>query len=108
MARLADVAYAIKSANAGPTWITFDVLFADFSTYAAVVATGAVSAEALAMLFHVSADDVRVYAIDSIRTIKATIPRRTPSGGTDETDFDGTQQFAPLLDINVDVVDVAL
>ena len=101
MTRLADVAYAIKSANAGPTWITFDVLFADSATYEAVVATNAVSPEALAVRFHVAAEDVRVYAIDSIRTIKATIPRRTPSGGPDETDFDGTQQFAPLLDIDV-------
>lgn len=101
MTRLADVAHAIKSANAGASWITFDIVFADSATYARVLATGALSADAFAMRFRVASSDVQLFACDAVRTIKATIPRRTASGGPDETDFDGTQQFAPLLDLEV-------
>ena len=35
------------------------------------------------------------------RIIKVTLPRPAMSGGLAERDFDGVQQFAPLLDIPV-------
>jgi hypothetical protein len=52
-------------------------------------------------IYRVDADSVQVFRCDSINTIKVTIPRHSGLGGPDETDFDGVQQFAPLLDIEV-------
>lgn len=101
MTTLAALTEAIKSANAGATWITFDIVFPDDATYRDVCTTGAVSAPLVSALYGVAADDVRIYECDAVRTIKVTIPRTTSSGGRDETDFDGTQQFAPLLDVEV-------
>lgn len=99
--RLADLTEAIKSANAGASWLTFDIVFANDTTYDQVRRTGALNAALVASLYDVDAASVQVHECDAIRTIKITIPRRTASGGRDETDFDGTQQFAPLLDVEV-------
>ena len=51
MATLSSVASALKSANAGATWITFDIVFADRATYDAVRATGVVSPDLFARLY---------------------------------------------------------
>lgn len=100
MATLAEVTEAIKSANAGASWLTFDIVFADDETYDAVRRRGIVSPALLGRLYCVDPATVAVHECDAVRTIKATIPRAS-SGGRDETDFDGTQQFAPLLDVEV-------
>jgi hypothetical protein len=101
VARLGDVADALKSANAGATWITFDIVFGDRQRYDAVRRSGVVDRELFANLYRVAAAEVRIYECDQVLTIKATIPRRAACGGPDETDFDGVQQFAPLLDVEV-------
>jgi hypothetical protein len=101
MAPLGDVAAALKSANAGASWITFDVVFADDASYRLVCESGVLNAPLFADLYGVNAGEVRIYECDPVLTIKATIPRRTSSGGPEETDFDGVQQFVPLLSIEV-------
>jgi len=101
MQRLDDIAQAIKSANAGASYLTFDIVFADRTALDRVAQSGAVNAEAIGAMYKVAPADVGVYVCDPVLTIKVTIPRGTSSGGMNETDFDGTQQFAPLLDIPV-------
>ena len=54
-----------------------------------------------ARLYRVDEAQVRVFHCDPVLTIKITIPRASSAGGADETDFDGVQQFAPLLDVDV-------
>jgi hypothetical protein len=101
MALLGDVAAALKSANAGASWITFDVVFADEASYRFVCESGVLDQPLFAGLYGVDAGEVQIYECDPVLTIKATIPRRTSSGGPEETDFDGVQQFVPLLSIEV-------
>jgi hypothetical protein len=100
-APLGDVAAAVKSANAGASWITFDVVFSDESSYQRVRDSGVLSADLFAEIYGVEAGGARIYHCDPVLTIKATIPRSTSSGGPEETDFDGVQQFIPLLEIPV-------
>jgi len=99
--RLGDAAHAIKSANAGASWITFDVVFADAETYQRACDAGVLNPGVFARLYRVDASEVRIFHCDPVLTIKATIPRATKAGGADETDFDGVQQFAPLLDVDL-------
>jgi hypothetical protein len=99
--RLADAAHAIKSANAGASWLTFDVVFADQHTYQRVCRAAVLSPALFARLYGVDPAQVRVFHCEPVLTIKVTIPRATAAGGADETDFDGVQQFAPLLDVDV-------
>lgn len=93
------LAKSVKSANAGATWLTLDVVFDDNASYERVQATSALSADVIATAYGVSAADVRVFECPQIRTLKVTLPRG--AAGLHERDFDGVQQFAPLLDLPV-------
>jgi len=99
--RLGDVASTIKSSNAGASWLTFDIRFPDRATYEHVVAAQVLTPAWFSATYGVPADDVAVYAYDPAIAIKVTIPRGGVTGGVDETDFDGVQQFAPLLDLEL-------
>jgi hypothetical protein len=101
MATLRQLAETVKSANAGASWLTFDIVFSDAARLQEVWDTEVVGSALFAQLYRVDADSVRVFRCDPINTIKVTIPRRSGMGGPDETDFDGVQQFAPLLDVEV-------
>jgi hypothetical protein len=101
--KLCEVASVIKSANAGASQITIDVVFADPETYEKVISAGCPDPAALAALYRVGARDVVVHHYSPANTIKITIPRAVVSGGMDERDFDGVQQYVPLLDLEVDV-----
>jgi hypothetical protein len=99
---LGDLAAAVKSANAGASWLTFDLRFDDEAAYQLVATSGAISAERFHQLYDVPAEDVTIYLYAPALTIKVTVPRRTLTGGIAETDFDGVQQFAPLLGIPIE------
>jgi len=97
--KLNDIATFIKSSNAGASYLTFDIGFNDPADFQDVVASGVLSPELIARLYSISPNQVQVYAYKPSSVIKITIPRPVMSGGLAERDFDGVQQFAPLLDI---------
>lgn len=101
MAKLWEIAESVKSANAGASWLTFDIGFATEPAFDRVCASGAVTPGALAGLYGVDSAEIRVYHYRPSLTIKATIPRDTFSDQAGERDFDGTQQYVPLLDLEV-------
>jgi hypothetical protein len=101
--KLSEIASFIKSANAGASQLTFDIGFDDASLYRRVSASGSLSPAAVARLYGIEPGDVRIYPYAPSTTIKITIPRPVISGGIDERDFDGVQQFAPLLDLEVEL-----
>jgi hypothetical protein len=100
--KLSQIATSIKSANAGATQITLDIAFADPSAYRRVVASGGLSKALIADLYKVDVSEVEIYDYDPASTIKITVPRAVVSGGIEERDFDGVQQYIPLLDIQID------
>jgi hypothetical protein len=101
MARLSDVASFVKSANAGATMLTFDIGFASRDAFDRVVASGSITPQSIMGLYGVRAGEVAIYAYAPALMVKITIPRPVMSGGVAERDFDGVQQFAPLLDLDV-------
>ena len=101
-ALLAELAAVVKSANAGATWLTLDVGFAHRAAYLRATRAPALTAEVIAPLYGVQPEQVAIYHCDAISTIKVTLPRAVVDGGPDETDFDGTQQFVPLLALMID------
>ncbi|MPZ61687.1 MAG: FAD-dependent oxidoreductase [Propionibacteriales bacterium] len=80
MARLRDLARLIRSKNAGPFELTFDIMFVDPSVYERVKRSGAIDAQVFARLFGVPEGSVRVYAYDPAFSYKITIPRPSVSG----------------------------
>lgn len=96
MTKINDIAAILRSKNAGPLSVTFDIMFACKEDYLRVRDSGALTAEAVAELYDVAVADVDIIAYDIVDSIKVTIPRKTLSGALDDMDVYGCQQHGPL------------
>src|SRR5258706_7263660 len=79
----------IRSKNAGPFELTFDIMFKDRDSFERVLASGALSVETIAEIYRTNPDQVRFFRIDKLLAVKITIPRRVFSGGLKDTDIYG-------------------
>lgn len=104
MARLVDLATAIRSKNAGLFRVTCDVMFDDPAIYRSVRDSGVVTKELVATLYCIPVGDVvSVVAHDPGQGIKISLKRQRVSGNPGDPDILGCQQHAPLYDIEVPV-----
>ena len=95
---LRELASVIRSKNAGPYELTFDIIFKDFATYEQVKAANAINAESFCAAYGISASDIlHLVYFDPAKAVKITIRRPIPSGSFGETDVYGAQQHAPLM-----------
>lgn len=101
MKKLKDVASIIRSKNAGPFDLTFEIFFRSPETYREVKAKQAVNTKRIARLYSLREDKVRLYFCDSVNAIKITIPRLHSAGSASDTDVFGAQQHGPLLSIEI-------
>jgi uncharacterized protein DUF4387 len=102
VSKLSEIAKTIRSKNAGVDKITFDVIFADRESYERVCASGVLSRAAVCRIFRVTDDRITDHvAFDPALAIKFTLYRRIPSGSPGDGDVFGSQQYGPLLDIEV-------
>jgi hypothetical protein len=100
--RLFDLAKTIRSKNAGVDRITFDVIFARRAEYDLVRRSGALSPEAVCRIFGIGPERITDHvAFDPALAIKFTISRTTPSGSPGDADIFGSQQYGPLLDVEI-------
>ncbi len=102
MTTLAQLARLIRSKNAGPFELTFDIMFDDVATYERVKRSGAVNPEVVAACYGLKPDAVKFFYCDSALAIKASIPRPYFQGDLRDSDGHGGQQYAPLMDIRID------
>lgn len=98
---LRDLVVSVRSKNAGPFSLTFDLFFDDDATFARVVESGAVTAARVAALYRVDPAVVQVHPFAPARAIKVSLPRAVPGGDPADTDVAGGQQFVPLLALTV-------
>ena len=101
---LSEVAKTIRSKNAGVDRITFDVIFADCADYDHVRHSGVLSRAAVCRIFGI--DDARItdyVEFDPALAIKFTIARSITSGSPGDADIFGSQQYGPLLGVEVPV-----
>jgi len=102
--RLFDLAKTIRSKNAGVDRITFDVIFAGRAEYDLVRRSGALSRESVCRIFGIASDRITDHvAFDPALAIKFTISRTEPSGSPGDGDIFGSQQYGPLLDVEIPV-----
>ena len=99
--RLRDVAAMVRSKNAGPFLLTIDVFFDDDGSCRRITDSGAISATAIAALYGVPLEDVRIIHVPQAKAVKITIPRPLPAGDVGDNDVAGGQQFTPLLELEV-------
>ena len=99
---LRDLAQVIRSKNAKPYRVTFDIIFADRTTYERVKAAKVVTPETVTALYRLEPGELlSLHEFDPGLAIKFTLRRRVTQGAVGDTDIYGCQQHAPLLDIPV-------
>ena len=101
MVKLWEVTKLVRSKNAGPFVLTFDIMFADRKTYEAVRDSGTLNPKLVADIYRQREKDVLFFNCDNALAIKFSIPRPVSSGDLEDGDCFGGQQYAPLLDIEV-------
>jgi hypothetical protein len=101
MATLGQLAQLVRSKNAGPWTLTFDILFGDTETYERVKNSGVLTPRLFAETYGVPENEVLFIEHDSALALKASIPRPVPSGDPADTDVFGGQQHGPLVDLEI-------
>jgi len=98
---LASLARLIRSKNAGPFVLTFDIMFDDVGTYRRVRDSGVLTRERIALTYGLEPDDVQLFYCDHALAVKASIPRPIVQGDVSDRDGHGGQQYAPLMSIEI-------
>jgi hypothetical protein len=97
MKSLADLAKVIRSKNAGPFYITFDIMFDSEEDYNLVKHQEILTTEIANLIF--STDFAQVINYDPALSIKVNIPRKHSSGEFLDADLYGAQLHIPLLNL---------
>lgn len=102
--KLRETAKVIRSKNAGPFEITFDIMFADKAAYETVKNSGVLNEELICKLYRTTPENiVSMLFFEPALAYKFTL-KRSPKrlqGSVGENDTYGTQQHAPLLDVEI-------
>ena len=102
MATLSQYAAVIRSKNAGPFELTFDIMFDNREAFETIRRSGVITARLVAQLYGISDNEVLVCrAYDPALSFKITIRRRVSSDDFGESDVYGCQQLIPLTAIEI-------
>lgn len=102
MKELKDLARVIRSKNAGPFELTFDIMFEDLTTYERVKASNILTKETIANLYKIDPKNIiELVYFDQAYAIKFTIRRNSSSGSPGEHDTYGAQHHVPLLNLMI-------
>lgn len=100
MRPLKDLADIIRSKNAGPYRITFDILFRDHARYDTVRKTGAITPRSVAAAYGLDPAAISsFFEIDMANAIKITIKRPRAQGALGDGDMYGCQHHVPLMEM---------
>jgi hypothetical protein len=95
------MARVLRSKNAGPCLVTFDLIFDRPEDFERVRSQIARLRTEVAARYGRSENQVRVIDYAPAQAVKITIPRDIVSGDVGDLDVYGAQQHAPLLEIEI-------
>lgn len=101
MTRLLELCSLIRSKNAGPFWLTFDVVARDRNAYRRIVASGVLNADLFARLYGMAVEDILIVHHERAEAVKISFPRPVRQGDLNDSDSYGGQFYAPLIDLEV-------
>jgi hypothetical protein len=101
MATLFDLCSLIRSKNAGPFVLTFDLMFSSQENYERAKRSQPLTKQLLAQMYGQREDDITLVYHDHALAIKASMPRPIFQGELQDGDCYGGQQYVPLLQIEV-------
>lgn len=97
--KLIDIAKILRSKNAGPLYITFDLMFDSAEKMQTVLNN--LKKEQIAHAYGVSVGDISIISYEIVNSIKVTFPRKHISGSVYDDDVYGCQQHIPLGNIEI-------
>lgn len=99
MKNLIDYTRILRSKNAGPLYITFDLIFPDLESMTYVGQR--LTKEMVAQAYGVNVEKIDIIQYAVVNSIKITFPRQHISGSLADTDIYGCQQHVPLASIQL-------
>ena len=99
MKRLVDYTKILRSKNAGPLFITFDLIFEESAEMEYVLKN--LKRSDVAKAYGVEEEDIDIIAYEVVNSIKITFPRKVISGSLCDGDVYGCQMHMPLANIIV-------
>ena len=97
MKKLIDYTKILRSKNAGPLFITFDLIFNTTEDMRYV--SQRLTKEHIAKAYDVPVEKIEIIEYAVVDSIKITFPRKNISGALADTDIYGCQQHVPLANI---------
>ena len=101
MPRVKDVCRHIRSKNAGPFWVTFDLFFNSQDMFEKHKDDPALGPQLFAETFGTDPELVRYFPVPTLGMMKISYPRPSPQGGKTERDMHSGQQFVRILDVEL-------
>jgi hypothetical protein len=103
---ITERAAVIRSKNAGPYELTLDIMFKNEADYAFIKERQFFTKELIARTYGISIDKIiTIVYFDPAWAIKISLVRPVVSGAVGDTDVYGAQQHAPLLGLEIPVMD---
>ena len=99
MKKLVDYTKILRSKNAGPLFITFDLMFDSRDKMNYVLQN--LTAKAVANAHDVLENDISIIKYEVVNSIKITFPRKNVSGSLIDDDIYGCQKHVPLANIEI-------
>ena len=97
MKNLIDYTKILRSKNAGPLFITFDLIFNTREDMEYVSAR--LTKDDISKAYDVSVEKIDIIPYAVVNSIKITFPRKNISGSLEDNDIYGCQQHVPLANI---------
>ena len=97
MKKLVDYTKILRSKNAGPLFITFDLIFSGSDEMDYVLEK--LTKSDVAMAYGIDEKEIDIIAYKVVNSIKITFPRQNISGSLCDSDIYGCQMHMPLANI---------
>ena len=99
MKKLIEYTKILRSKNAGPLFITFDLIFKTREDMKYVEAH--LSKRDIAKAYDIDEEKIDIISYDVVNSIKITFPRKNISGSLADNDIYGCQQHALLANTEI-------
>lgn len=99
--KLYDLAKVIRSKNAGPFTLTFDLFFNSKEDFCRVLKSSLFNPQKIAHLYNRNENEINIFPFEKVLAIKITMKRSCGAGGPTDLDVYGAQQHFPLGNIEV-------
>lgn len=101
MPTVKEVCHHVRSKNAGPFWVTFDLFFSSAENFRRYSGSPALGGELFQRLFGADPRLVKRFPIPSLNALKLSYPRSSAQGGMVERDMHCGQQYVRILDVEL-------